>query len=92
MLQNEFGIPMTVEINEEMIRMCNLSEALIDKGREEGMEQGMKKGIEKGERRATLNHVRNLMEKMKLDVFQAFDVLGIPESDRGHYLKDLQND
>ncbi|WP_274968399.1 hypothetical protein [Succinimonas amylolytica] len=43
--------------------MCNLSEALIDKGREEGMEQGMKKGIEKGKRRATLNHVRNLMEK-----------------------------
>ena len=39
-----------------------------------------------------MNHVRNLMEKMKLDVFQAFDVLGIPESDRGHYLKDLQND
>ncbi len=54
---------MTVEINEEMNRMCNLSEALIDKGREEGMEQGMKKGIEKGKRRATLNHVRNLMEK-----------------------------
>ena len=40
MLQNEFGIPMTVEINEEMNRMCNLSEALIDKGREEGMEPG----------------------------------------------------
>ncbi len=97
-LQNEFNIPMVVEINEEMDRMCNLSESLIDKGREEGLEEGlekvleegMEKGMVKGERKATLNHLSKLMEKMKLDAGQAFEVLGIPEADRSDYLKELQ--
>ena len=81
---------MVVEINEEMDRMCNLSESLIDKGREEGLEEGMEKGMVKGERKATLNHLSKLMEKMKLDAGQAFEVLGIPEADRSDYLKELQ--
>ena len=93
-LQNEFNIPMVVEINEEMDRMCNLSESLIDKGREEGLEKGLEEGLEKGmvkgERKATLNHLSKLMEKMKLDAGQAFEVLGIPEADRSDYLKELQ--
>ena len=85
---------MVVEINEEMDRMCNLSESLIDKGREEGLEKGLEEGLEKGmvkgERKATLNHLSKLMEKMKLDAGQAFEVLGIPEADRSDYLKELQ--
>jgi len=66
--------------------MPNLSEALLDKGREEGLEEGMVKG----ERKATLNHLGKLMAKMKMDASQAFEVLGIPEAERGDYLKELQ--
>ncbi|WP_019002089.1 hypothetical protein [Succinimonas amylolytica] len=105
-LQNEFGIPMTENIYEEVYNMCNLSEGIFEEGLEKGLEKGEKIGLEKGkkiwlekgekngfvkgEKNATLNLIRNLIETMKVTAQQAFEMLKIPESDRGEYLKELQ--
>ena len=101
-LQNEFGIPMTAKMDEEVKHMCNLSEGIFEEGVEVGEARGMAKGMAKGmaqgeakgkaigERKATLRLIRNLIESMKVTVQQAFDILKIPESDRNEYLKELQ--
>lgn len=43
-LENEYNIKMTEEIEEEVERMCNLSEGVWEKGVAEGMAKGMAKG------------------------------------------------
>ena len=40
-LQEEYQIPMTVELEEEVEKMCNLSEAVERRGIEKGIEQGI---------------------------------------------------
>ena len=39
-LENEYGIAMSVELEEEVNSMCNLSEAIEERGIERGVEQG----------------------------------------------------
>lgn len=51
-MELEYGIPMTQEIERSVSLMCNLSETIeekaIEQGFEKGVEKGIKKGIEKG--------------------------------------------
>ena len=44
-MELEYGIPMKQEIERRVNTMCNLGEAI----EERGIEQGMKQGIERGE-------------------------------------------
>jgi hypothetical protein len=39
-LQNDFNIAMTEEIEKEVNGMCNLSDGLVESGRQEGIQQG----------------------------------------------------
>lgn len=43
-LTNEFGIPLTGEVERSVNIMCNLSEVIEEKGIEKGIEKGVKKG------------------------------------------------
>lgn len=40
-LESEFSIPMNYEIGKELEQMCNLSEAVLERGIEKGIEQGI---------------------------------------------------
>ena len=44
-LENEFRIPMTNELEEEMTDMCNMGEAIREKGRAEGIITGRAEGM-----------------------------------------------
>ena len=44
MIMDDYHIPMTQQIREEVYRMCNVSQGI----REQGIEQGLKQGIEQG--------------------------------------------
>ena len=72
-LQEEFRIKMTEELEEEANEMCNLSKGLIDRGRAEGRAEERRKGIQ------------NLMASMNWSIRQAMDALGIPEGERAKY-------
>ncbi len=48
MLSEEFYIDMTEEIDQEVSRMCNLSEGIFEKGIQAGIARGMETGIAKG--------------------------------------------
>ena len=73
-LQEEFGIRMTQELEREVSEMCNLSD---------GVEQ---KGIAKG----ITASIRNLMESMGWSIEQAMDALQIPTEERQTYVNMLQ--
>ena len=47
-LEKDFSIPMTVEMEKEAETMCGIGHTIARKNLEKGMEQGLAKGIEKG--------------------------------------------
>ena len=77
-LQEEFNIKMTQELEREVSGMCNLSE---------GVEQ---KGIEKGIARGIIISIQNLMESMGWSIEQAMDALQITTEERKGYLNMLK--
>ena len=66
-LENEFQIKMTQQLNQEVSLMCNLSKGVEDrgiaigrkKGREEGREEGRKEGRE-NEKKATARRLQKM--------------------------------
>lgn len=76
-LEDEFNIPMTREIEEEVSKMCNLGMAVEAMGIEKGMENTM------------LANIRSLMETLKLSAKQAMDALKIPEAEQRKYEEKL---
>ena len=60
-LENEYGIAMSVELEEEVNSMCNLSEAIEERGIEKGIEQGIERGVEQGKIIATYDFIQSGM-------------------------------
>ena len=73
-LQEDFDIKMTQELEREVSEMCNLSD---------GVEQ---KGIAKG----IMFSIQSLMESMGWTIEQAMDALQIPTEERNGYLNMLK--
>ena len=70
-LQEEFKLPMTMEIDQEVSDMCNLSLGLWEKAATEGRRQGVREGIAEGERKGRLGNLRDMI----LDGFTTIDKL-----------------
>ena len=66
-LQEEFGIPMTEELEREVDRMCNLSQGVYDKGYDKGYDI------------AVADSIKNLMETTEWDIEKCMDSLKIPD-------------
>ena len=49
-LNQKFNIPMTEKIETEVFNMCNLSQAIEDKGIQKGLQKGIQEGIENGKK------------------------------------------
>ena len=84
-LQNDFNISMTKEIEEEVAEMCNLGMAVELKGVEKGVAQGIKQGVEI----KLIEDIKNLMDTLKLTAEQAMDALKVPKEDQEYYAKKL---
>ena len=89
-LEEEYGIAMTREIESEVLGMCNLSKGILERGLERGLEQGLERGLEQGKKERAVEDIQNLMETLKLTVEQAMDALKVPELDRDMYKAMLQ--
>ena len=68
-LESEFNIPMTKEIEEEVLEMCNLGMAVEINATEKTL----------------LDSIKKLMETTKWTVQQAMDALQIPKKDQARY-------
>ena len=73
-LQNDFGIKMTKELESEVSELCNLSKGIEEKG--------IKQGV--------LVSIRNLMESMGWTAEQAMKALKIPEAEQAIYVANLR--
>lgn len=73
-LQDDFNIKMTRELESEVLLMCNLSKGIEEKGIKEGI----------------LSSIQNLMESMDWSAEQAMTTLKIPESERIQYVRGLK--
>ena len=85
-LQEEFNIKMTQELEREVSEMCNLSEGVEQKGIAKGIAKGRTYGIVEG----IATSIRNLMESMGWSIEQAMDALQIPTEERNGYLNMLK--
>lgn len=70
-LENEFNIPMTVEMEGEMEEMCDYSDGIYEMGKVQGMVQ----------------LILNLMKTANLSKGQAMDMLMVPEEEREKCMK-----
>ena len=57
-LEEEFGVAMSEELEREVLIMCNLSQGVKAEGREEGIGIGREEGIGIGEMRMLVKQVR----------------------------------
>ena len=65
--------------------MCNLSQGVLTKGREQGMEQGMKQGRDE----TIVRFAKSLMKKTGWSVDEALSALEIPEAERDGYAEKI---
>ena len=89
-LKDDFGIPMTRELERGLHDMCDLGVAIeregIAKGRAEGRSEGRVEGRAEGITEGILSAIRSLTETMGVSVEKAMAALKIPESEQRRYL------
>ncbi len=77
-LQDDYDIPMTREIEREVSVMCNLSKGVMEKSHAEGMTDGI------------LASIKNFVKNMGVSIEQAMSVLEVPEAERQKYMDLLE--
>ena len=82
-LQEDFSIKMTKQLESEVSIMCNLSEDVE--------QRGFEKGIAKGISREREENIRSLMKTVNWTVEEAMEALQIPEPEREKYANLLKN-
>ncbi|MBQ3178958.1 MAG: PD-(D/E)XK nuclease family transposase [Clostridia bacterium] len=75
-LEEEYSIPMTREIESEVSHMCNLSQGLIEKGVAKGIAQGISQGIAQGADKRNMEIAAELL-KMAMPAASILKVTGI---------------
>ena len=78
-LQTEFDLPMTQEIESEVQTMCNVSQGVLEKG------------VQKGTEETLLKALRNLMKNGNQSAEQAMALLGVPVNERSKYREMLRS-
>ncbi len=78
-LEEEYNIPMTEELEKGAAAMCNLSEAIEERGIKKGIEQGIEKGIEQGIEKGIEQGIEKGIEKGIRGLVDTLKELGIPK-------------
>ena len=84
-LKENFFIPMTYEIEEEVNVMCNLSEGVERRGYNKGLEQGYDSGYDS----ASIDRLAAYIKKKNVPIEAALEDLDIPQSKRSYYAEKL---
>ena len=96
-LEEEFQIPMTENVEREVEQMCNLSEGIYDRGLQQGLSQGLQKGLSQGREEGFADGIsqvisqgkpygiKNMIKLLHLPLEQAMLVMGISEEEKEYY-------
>ena len=85
-LEHDFNIEMTGQLEREVSDMCNLSEGVEQKGIEKGIEKGRQEGIEKGRRVTIIHSVKEIQQKLGMSPEEALELLAIPKEEWSRYI------
>ena len=89
-LNDEFNISMTEELEKEVSDMCNLSQGIRDRGIAEGMALGKAEGINLGRAEGIesthISVIKQMMKNLNLTAEQAMSAIGLSEKDRIYYM------
>ena len=77
-LKKTYGILMEKEIDQEVMTMCNFSDFIEQRGKEEGKVE------------ATLVYVKKLMQKIDVSAVDAMNILDVEDDIRPAILQSLQ--
>jgi len=83
-LNDEFDIAMTEELEREVSDMCNLSQGIKDRA--------MSEGIEKGSELTNISNIKNLMKNMNWSIEQAMSAIGLSEKDKIYYVSVIEKE
>jgi len=86
-LQNDFGIPMTRELEGGLQDMCNLGEAIARENMAKGMARGRAEGRVEGIANGVITSIKNLVKNTGWPVEQAMTALGVPQEEWSKYVK-----
>jgi len=87
-LEEEYGIPMTKEIEEGMKDMCNLGEAVEQRGYDRGYDRGYADCLNLGQVKAIIAFQRAL----NLTTQKAMDILEVRDEDREKYMEMIEKE
>ena len=76
-LKDEFQTELPARLCEKEVKMCNYSDFVWNRGKQEGLKEGKREG--------TIKALVNLMESLKLTIDQALQALKLPESEWDEY-------
>ena len=79
LLERDYGIKMTEEMEEEVLGMCDYSVGIYEKG--------LTQGITQGEENKLLENIKNIMEGLDMPLEKVLDILKVPKSDYEKYKK-----
>ena len=85
---------MTQKLDEEVERMCNLSQGVYERGMQEGKIEGKIEGEKIGEIKGKIEesakNVKALIKKKKMSLNEAFDLLDVDEELKPQVLELLE--
>lgn len=76
-LEEEYSIETTKRIREEMTDMCNLSDAIEQRGIVLGIQRGMQQGVQQGEAAKLCELVDGFVKRNAVTVEKACEVIGV---------------
>lgn len=83
-LEEDFKLQMTKEIEEDIDMTCDFRKYYYRRGIEQGIEQGIAE--------STLQFIRNLMKSSNLSAMKAMELLLVPENKRSEYAEMIQKE
>ncbi|HJC36597.1 MAG TPA: hypothetical protein H9702_05645, partial [Candidatus Merdibacter merdavium] len=86
-LEEEFGVPMTVRMESEVNEMSDLWRGVENRGIRKGRAEGLATGRAEGRAEEKLNAIKSLMKKLNFTMEQAMNALDVPESEQERYAR-----
>lgn len=94
-LEEEYRIPMTEELKEEVEDMCNFSDGIEERGLERGRREGKKEGKREGRREGKkegkqemlIENLKSIIKNLGVSAEEAMMILGVPQKDNKKYLR-----
>ena len=86
LLEEEFNLDISSDMEKEMNTMCNLSEGIFERGIVQGIERGIEQGIEQGESGMILSMLKKGYDLTSIADISQWSIKKIEQLAKAHHL------